>query len=85
MTERVLLEAGCRVTNTQNLLFWDGEGPSAGDTAAAPLTQRVLQQGREDQKGRWHDVGLARQRLIGDGEKFLALGVDDSPDAKDGV
>jgi len=36
----------------------------------------------EDSKSQWRDVASAgRQRLIGDGEQFLALRVDDGPDA----
>jgi hypothetical protein len=36
---RVLLDARCRVTNARNLHQGD-EGPSTGDTAGVPLTQR---------------------------------------------
>jgi hypothetical protein len=41
-SERVLFDAWCRVTNAQNLQQRDDEEPSAGDTAAAPLTQKVF-------------------------------------------
>jgi hypothetical protein len=41
-SERVLLDAPCRVTNARNLQQGDDEEPSAGDTAAVPLTERVF-------------------------------------------
>jgi hypothetical protein len=41
-SERVLLDARCRVTNAWNLQQGDDEEPSAGDTAGVPVTQRVF-------------------------------------------
>jgi hypothetical protein len=41
-SERVPVDARCRVTNAQNPQQRDDEEPSVGDTAAAPQTQRVF-------------------------------------------
>jgi hypothetical protein len=56
--ERVLFDARCRVTNVQNLQQRDDEEPSAGDTAAAPLTQRVF--GGDDEESNVGDATSAQ-------------------------
>jgi hypothetical protein len=57
-SERVFLDARCRVTKTRNLQQGDDEEPSAGDTAAVPLTQRVFS--REMMK---NQMSVTRRRL----------------------
>jgi pyridoxal/pyridoxine/pyridoxamine kinase len=47
-SERMLFDARCRVTNAQILQQRDDEEPGAGDTAAAPLTQRVFRGDAEE-------------------------------------
>jgi hypothetical protein len=48
-SERVLLDARCRVTNAWNLQQGDDEEPSAGDTAGVPVTQKSLQRGDDEE------------------------------------
>jgi len=64
-SERVLLDARCRVTEAQNLQQGDDEEPSAGDTAAVPLTQRVFsEEMMKNQNVGEHDVGSARRQWL---------------------
>jgi hypothetical protein len=49
-SERMLLDARCRVINAKNLHQGD-EKPSTGDTAAVPPTQRVFSDDEESNVG----------------------------------